>query len=268
MKTITTQQNSSHSEKAAINDSRLSPVDVLLLLCINRVLFYKPFTMTGEEIESRWSVIKKSTANSSINKLIECGYVKREYDNTLFARSRSLTTEEHPVKPVVDNTDRDAMFEKMWDLYKYKKDRKSAEKIFNRLKPEERELAMKAIPSYLANLGSTSQAHLSTWLNKERFNDEVKSEVHISQRVVKHVAPVKTREQIQQDRDEHERWELRRAEQLKAIQDRKKEFGYQREFPSFKDKKDNDARVNRGMPSDIEAVLTARLKRERKQYKK
>ena len=262
MKTITTQQNSRHSEKAAINDSRLSPVDVLLLLCINRVLFYEPFTMTGEEIESRWSVIKKSTANSSINKLIECGYVKREYNNTLFARSRSLTTEEHPVKPVVDNTDRDAMFEKMWDIYNYKKDKHSGQKAFNKLTVKERELAMKNIPLYIASLGSISQAHLSSWLNKKRFNDEFKSTVHISQVTVKAKEPSASHVAYLKDREEQHVAKLQRRA------DRTKEFGWERPFVTFKDKEDNDRRVKRGMPSDIEGSLTARLKREGKQYKK
>lgn len=70
------------------------------------------------------------------------------------------------------------MFNKFWNLYPRKVAKKDAEKAFNRLKPEDREAALKAIPLHVEywSLKETDKdfiPHPATWLNGARFEDEL-----------------------------------------------------------------------------------------------
>ena len=230
--------------------------------------------LTSKEMNERWSLFSENTINISIVKLKKAGYLEEVKSQDLFNMTRVLVaTGDSVTKPTSkkakETAKRDELFAKLWSLYS-KGSKKPARRSFEKLTVSECEKALRVAPSYVASISDkTYLKHLTTWLNNESFNDEIeKPKPQGYQSVVKYVAPVKTNAQIKEDRDEHERWELRRAEKLKAIQDRKKEFGWQRPFPTEVDKRANDSRVKRGMVSDIEAVLTARLKRERKQYKK
>jgi len=268
MKTITTQQSESkYSERAAMNDDRLIHSDVLLLICINRVLFSEPFILTGEEIESRWSILRKNTTNRSINKLVECGYVKREYKNTLFARSRSLTTVDNPIVKKVDHTERDALFVKFWNAYKYKKGNEGAKKSWAKLTPKEWAKAIDTAPLYLASLGTTSQKFAQGWLTDKRFNDEYnKPKPQGYQSVTK--AYDKTQTQKEEDRAYNLKMDRLDAERKARREARTLEYGWERPFVEYKDKMDNDIRVKSGGEDNVEKSLTLRLKREGKKYTK
>lgn len=74
-------------------------------------------------------------------------------------------------------------FQDFWDAYAYKKGRKKAEEKWNRLKPLEKVVCMRAVPAYVANTvipGSVSDGsrkqyrmHPLTYLNGARWEDEI-----------------------------------------------------------------------------------------------
>lgn len=68
----------------------------------------------------------------------------------------------------------DLSFDALWNLYGYKESRKDAEKLFNKLKEEQIIKCFIQVPKYKKKLAqsTTAQALLSTWISKERFNDE------------------------------------------------------------------------------------------------
>lgn len=68
----------------------------------------------------------------------------------------------------------DLSFDALWELYGYKENKKEAEKLFNRLKEEEKIKCFIQVPKYKKSIAQRgiAQALLSTWINKQRFNDE------------------------------------------------------------------------------------------------
>lgn len=64
-------------------------------------------------------------------------------------------------------------FNDAWEAYQHKVGRKAAETAWKRLKQHERESAYTKIPLYVQSLSDRKfQAHLSTWLNGRRWEDE------------------------------------------------------------------------------------------------
>lgn len=64
-------------------------------------------------------------------------------------------------------------FNDAWEAYQHKVGRKAAETAWKRLKQHEREAAYTKIPLYVQSLSDRKyQAHLSTWLNGRRWEDE------------------------------------------------------------------------------------------------
>ena len=279
MKTIHNSQSiRSRSEGNAIRDMNLNPTAALVLILINRYINHNPdtaFDLTGEAASERWAILSARQINNSIAILRDNGYIKVVTSNELFTSTRTISStvesdKSAPKQKTIDNDKRLAIFDEVWVIWEKKEAKKKSKGLFLKLKMSDCESVLKAAKPYNDSVSESKYImQLDTYIRNSRWEDVLdKPKPQGYQSVVKYVAPVKTKEQIQQERDDHERWELRRAEQLKAIQDRKKEFGWQRPFPTEVDKKVNDSRVKRGMPSDLEAVLTARLKRERKQYKK
>jgi len=74
----------------------------------------------------------------------------------------------------VEQSVADLSFDALWNLYGYKESRKDAEKLFNKLKEEQIIKCFIQVPKYKKKLAqsTTAQALLSTWISKERFNDE------------------------------------------------------------------------------------------------
>ena len=72
------------------------------------------------------------------------------------------------------------MFEQFWAVYPRKVGKKMAEKAFNRLKPENKIKALNSISahvSYWEAAGTEKEfiPHASTWLNGERWEDEIEA---------------------------------------------------------------------------------------------
>ena len=64
-------------------------------------------------------------------------------------------------------------FEELWNLYDHKVGKEAAKKAYKRLRQHDREAAYAKIPAYLQSLSDRKfQAHLSTWLNGRRWEDE------------------------------------------------------------------------------------------------
>jgi len=65
-------------------------------------------------------------------------------------------------------------FDNFWDAYSYKKNRATAKKSWDRLKLEDQQKAIAAVPQYLAYLSYSgqTQCHGSTWLNNKRWEDD------------------------------------------------------------------------------------------------
>lgn len=68
----------------------------------------------------------------------------------------------------------DVSFEAFWKLYNLKVKREASEKAWNRLSEADKIKCFLALPRYEANLKLTGQAkaHLVTWINQKRYNDE------------------------------------------------------------------------------------------------
>lgn len=74
-------------------------------------------------------------------------------------------------------------FDEFWNAYAYKKGRKKAEEKWNKLKPKEKVVCMKAVPAYVENTmipgsaptGTKKQfrMHPLTYLNGARWEDEI-----------------------------------------------------------------------------------------------
>jgi hypothetical protein len=70
------------------------------------------------------------------------------------------------------------MFDEFYKKYPRKMGKKDAQKAWNKLKPEDRQLAIKAIDLHIKywEHTNTDRAYIpypATWLNSERFHDEI-----------------------------------------------------------------------------------------------
>ena len=74
----------------------------------------------------------------------------------------------------VEHAPADLSFEALWNLYNYKESRKDAEKFFSKLKEADIIKCFIQVPKYKKKIATSgiAQAMLSSWINKQRFNDE------------------------------------------------------------------------------------------------
>lgn len=74
----------------------------------------------------------------------------------------------------VEQSPANLTFEALWELYGYKESRKDAETQFKKLKEADVIKCFIQVPKYKKKIATSgiAQAMLSTWLNKQRFNDE------------------------------------------------------------------------------------------------
>ena len=65
-------------------------------------------------------------------------------------------------------------FEVLWNQYNYKVKKEKSEAAFNKLTPAEKIKCFMALPAYFKHLAKSKEAkaHLVTWINQKRFNDE------------------------------------------------------------------------------------------------
>ncbi|WP_264521183.1 hypothetical protein [Flavobacterium sp. N1994] len=65
-------------------------------------------------------------------------------------------------------------FDSLWELYGLKVKRQSSEAAFKKLSPAEKVKCFLALPAYFKHLTKSreAKAHLVTWINQKRFNDE------------------------------------------------------------------------------------------------
>lgn len=76
------------------------------------------------------------------------------------------------IELVLDNYD----FQAFWEKYDLKVKKDLAEKVFNKLTLVDKIKCFNILPKYDSSLAKTGQskAHLSSWLNAKRYNDEYK----------------------------------------------------------------------------------------------
>lgn len=80
------------------------------------------------------------------------------------------------------NVDSKAQFEKFWKLYPNKKNRKKAFSIFQKLDPQVIPKVLAALPLHIKSVdwqkdGGAFIPHPTTWLNGERWNDELEVQI-------------------------------------------------------------------------------------------
>lgn len=272
MKTIHNFKNPKGKQAAANDHSLNCTAFAVFSLISDYIEVNGSMSLTNQEMSSKWTIFSPSTISRSITMLKDGGYLDQSKSQDLFNMTRVLTaTVSSDVKPRTKTTDKDlqAQFTTLWNLYNHKQDKANSMKRFAKLSEFDRLKAIEVTPLYIASLPAwKSQQLLSAWLNGERFNDEFKSEVHVSQRVVKYVAPVKTEAQIKEDREYNEMVDRNEAERLVRRQKRTDEFGWARPFPSMEDKRRNSLRVKHGGINDVELELTMRLKRQGDRFEK
>lgn len=68
----------------------------------------------------------------------------------------------------------DLSFDAFWKLYDYKVSKEQSHKAWNKLKEAEKIKCFNSLKNYNKHLEKTkvAKAHLVTWLNQKRFNDE------------------------------------------------------------------------------------------------
>ncbi|GIZ10003.1 hypothetical protein [Flavobacterium sp. UMI-01] len=74
----------------------------------------------------------------------------------------------------VEMTDFDLSFENIWKQYNLKVKKENSEKAWNKLSDQDKIKCFLRLKKYNANLATNGQAkaHLVTWINQKRYNDE------------------------------------------------------------------------------------------------
>lgn len=74
----------------------------------------------------------------------------------------------------IEVSDFDLSFENIWKHYNLKVKRDNSEKAWNKLSDQDKIKCFLRLKKYNANLATNGQskAHLVTWINQKRFNDE------------------------------------------------------------------------------------------------
>ena len=173
----------------ALSDKRLKDSTFRLYCCIWKALEVndKPFIKTNKEI-TEYTGMSESTITRGINQLMDLGYitVSKGQKVSVDGQIRILNNEAYRTINVTDNIEAkpktksekniksEQSFELFWkDKVKNKKGKESALKAWKRLSIEEQRLAYKMIGYYYKSVSdSRYYAHVSTWLNGKRFNDE------------------------------------------------------------------------------------------------
>jgi len=95
---------------------------------------------------------------------------KERKDNVTPLKPILKTSKEPEIKKGI--TDREDQFNKLWELYDYKKSKKRSLSLFLKLKNEDVEKIKKTIVAYINETKGTSyRKHLSTYLSNECWND-------------------------------------------------------------------------------------------------
>tara|TARA_R110002050_G_scaffold24443_2_gene65453 strand:- start:4875 stop:5687 length:813 start_codon:yes stop_codon:yes gene_type:complete len=270
MNTIHTSQSIRRKDElTAANDINLSMSDAYLLTLINKYIDVNgSFTLTGDEISSKWNKFTKRTANRCVSNLSDNGYIKVVEDKELFYTTRTISTLDESskvkVKPSkVDTIKKKELFSQFWEAYNVKKGRKKAEDKFLKLSLEDCKKCVKAVSSYVASTPDvTYRKHVTTWLNGECWNDEI---------VIKTVVLAgseRAKAEIERTRKELAESDLLEKEKQQRFKDRFNKYGWQRPFPSYKDIAEKMRIEANGFEANIEDILTKRLKREGNKYSK
>jgi len=274
MNTIHTSQSiRKKDEHTAANDDNLTMASVYLLSLINRTIAVEgAFTMTGAEISQKWGKFSIRTAQRSLNELEANGYIKTKVSGDMFNQVREVETLEESDKKVVkphvkekslEKRKKIEMFDKFWNKYNVKKGRKKAEDKFLKLSMSDCEKCLKAVDSYvIATPEIKFRKHVTTWLNGEHWNDEITIGSVVG--AYNHNA----QKQREQRAAELDRDSLLQKEKIERLRQRFEKFGWQKPFANHKDLEEKRRIESNGYTADIEAIITKRLKREGKQYKK
>tara|TARA_R110002012_G_scaffold231709_1_gene404401 strand:- start:948 stop:1613 length:666 start_codon:yes stop_codon:yes gene_type:complete len=173
----------------ALSDKRLNHTTFRLYICIwkNIQMTNTGFTKTNAEITD-YLGISPATISNCIEQLIELGYVTKSKGQKINHNGQIVilndgayrtlhVTDNVEVKPKKVSKKKEEgikTFEIFWNnKVKNKKGKETALKSWLRLTIEEQRLAYKMIGYYYKTVeDSKYYAHVSTWLNGKRFNDE------------------------------------------------------------------------------------------------
>ena len=175
----------------ALSDKRLKDSTFRLYCCVWKAMEInnKPFIKTNKEITD-YTGMSESTITRALNQLIDLDYVhvskgqKVSLDGQIRILNdnpyRTIEVTDNNIKPKtnkkVSQKKEEGMktFEIFWNnKVKNKKGKEAALKSWLRLTIEEQRLAYKMIGYYYKTVeDSRYYAHVSTWLNGKRFNDE------------------------------------------------------------------------------------------------
>jgi len=273
MKTIHNSQSiRKKDERTAANDPNLTMASVYLLSLINRTIAIRgEFTMTSDEINARWNKFSKWTANRSINELEANGYIKTSYEGDKYNTSRKIDTcdESNKVvdKPHVsvkrdENSKKKVIFEKFWNRYNVKKGKKKSLDKFLKLSLETCKKCLISVEAYIiASPDVKYRKHVLSWLNGEHWNDELTIASVVSNRSNRDADRLQAAKEIADEI----RFENEKKERLK---NRFNKFGWAKPSANYLDYAEKNLIEKSGNTADIEEIITKRLKREGKQYKK
>jgi len=173
----------------ALSDKRLKDSTFRLYCCIWKSMEVnnKPFIKTNLEITD-YTGMSESTITRGIKQLIDLGYVTVSKGQKVSIEGQIRILNDNPYRTinVTDNIEVKnkkisakkeegiKTFEIFWNnKVKNKKGKESALKSWLRLTIEEQRLAYKMIGYYYKTVEDSRYfAHVSTWLNGKRFNDE------------------------------------------------------------------------------------------------
>jgi hypothetical protein len=174
----------------ALSDKRLKDSTFRLYCCVWKAMEInnKPFIKTNKEITD-YTGMSESTITRALNQLIDLNYVqvskgqKVSLDGQIRILNdnpyRTIEVTDDNIKPRTQKVSQKKeegikTFEIFWNnKVKNKKGKEAALKSWLRLTIEEQRLAYKMIGYYYKTVEDSKYfAHVSTWLNGKRFNDE------------------------------------------------------------------------------------------------
>lgn len=109
------------------------------------------------------------------------GEISEAHSNWLYKEGKYPYLEAHIKKwaekykkLTIEVSDFDLSFENIWKLYNLKVKRDNSEKAWNKLSDQDKIKCFLRLKKYNTNLATNGQAkaHLVTWINQKRFNDE------------------------------------------------------------------------------------------------
>lgn len=193
------------------NPDIIKPTDIAIysfaIEHCNRLGWKEKFGLPSTMVMEATSIKSYNTYIQALNKLVDIGFIKmvekskNQYSSNIIALSnfnkaqykaldkalikhctkQIVKQRESTVQSTVQSTDSidiqvynntNIQFYNFWDLYGLKREIKACQDKWSKLKPQEKEKAIKAIPLYIASLSDIKyQKHPATYINKQVWLD-------------------------------------------------------------------------------------------------